>query len=756
MDHHEPPAKKTPRKPKAPKPSRAAGAGSPLFGPSTPDTVARLQRFAGNSAVSSALQRSQILPSGTGSPLESGTRREMETALGADFGDVRVHEGAEADKAAKDVGAAAFTVGSDIVFSGDRYSPGTSAGRELLAHELTHVRQQRLGPVSGTDRGDGLLVSNPADHEEQEAARTGATVAAGSVATPVAGSPGVAGRPVVQTVPTVTKVVALAAVGVGKSVTVTATAAGTGKLTWTLTGAPAGVTISPLTARTARVTATAGSVAGAGASFTVNAALAATPADNAVSGAVALAGVTKLAFTPAPAFPAIPAPMTATGPVGTGEPNRDGVTGNTVTVAATTAPAGRPVTVTLPAPAGHAVAGTTITPGATTGKLVVRAIDTGTGAGFDKAMFINPVPKKVTSVGPPQTFPGAPYGSINMIKFSASDSSSPLTRGVGETITAGGVDDLQLVPVVNGGPNPNPKLPTTVSAAFWNDQNTTPAAHPTVKSLVDVNKFVGPGVAKPLPAVTKFRQGFHWLSWTGVPNYSSEFDTGFHRRSLVKAGAGFQFVTEQVFPGGSAAPKNDGYLGNPLINFTAVTVAPKVPAAAALAADGVATADVTMTSSVAGRSVNWFLVSGPIMFTGGAAALPLATPVNIQGGTVAGPSKLRGEDTVFPNRQFVGTVPLVAVTMSALAGGSAKVPAGALTNTFTFNAQPGGRTVTPTIDAASAAKGVTAAVAVPGPTATAPRTVTVTRPAGFTGTVTVTVTDSVLAAKTAKRTFRFL
>ncbi|MEQ0563477.1 DUF4157 domain-containing protein [Amycolatopsis sp. NEAU-NG30] len=790
MDHHEPPAKKPPRRPKAAKPSRVPEPESPLFGPSTPDTVTRLQRAAGNSAVTSALQRSQLLPSGTGRPLERGTRREMETALGADFGDVRIHQGADADRAAKDVGAAAFTVGSDIVFSGDRYSPGTSAGRELLAHELTHVRQQRLGPVSGTDRGDGVLVSDPADHEEQEAARTGAAVAAGSVAavgssgvaartgatpvtgspsvaartgaaagsvaTPVSGSLGVAGRPVVQTVPTVTKVVAPAAVGVGKSVTVTATAAGTGKLTWTLTGAPAGVTIAPLTARTARITATAGSVAGAGANFTVKAALAATPADNAVSGAVALAGVTKLAFTPVPAFPAIPAPMSATGPVDTGEPNRDGVTGNTVTVTATTAPAGRPVTVTLPAPAGHAVAGTTITPGATTGKLVVRATDTGTGASLDKAMFVNPVPKKVISVGPPQTFPGAPYGSINMIKFSASDSASPLTRGVGETITAGGVDDLQLVPIVNGGPNPNPKLPTTVSASFWNDQNTTPAANAIVKSLVDVNKFVGPGVAKPLPAVTKFRQGFHWLSWTGVPNYSAEFDTGFHRRSLVKAGAGFQFVTEQVFPGGSAAPKKDAYAGNPLINFTAVTVAPKAPAAAALAADGVATADVTMTSSVAGRSVNWFLVSGPMMFTGAAAGLPLATPVNVQGGTVAGPAKLRGEDTVFPNRQFVGTVPLAAVTVSALAGGSAKVPAGALTNTFTFTAQPGGRTITPTVDAASAAKGVTAAVAVPGPAAAAPRTVTVTRPAGFTGVVTVTVTDSVLAAKTAKRTFRFL
>jgi hypothetical protein len=721
--------------------------------------VARLQRLAGNAVVSDALQRSDVLPSGSGRPLDAGTRRTMETALGADFGDVRIHQGADADKAAKAVGATAFTVGADVVFSGDRYAPGTSEGQELLAHELTHVRQQRQGAVSGTDRGDGVLVSDPADPQEQEASRAAAAVSAGSADTaarPVAGNLSAGGRPVVQTVPKVTAVVAPAAVGVGKTATVTATAAGTGKLAWTLTGAPAGVTIAPVGTRSARITATAGSLAGAGTAFTVKAALAATPADNAVSGAVVLAGVTKLAFTPVPAFPAIPAPMGATGPANTGEPNRDGVTGNTVTVAVTTAPAGRPVTLTLPAPAGHAIAGTTITPGATTGKLGVRAKDNGTGAIFDKSFFINPVPKKVTSVGPPQTFPGTPYGSINMIKFSASDSASPLTRGVGETITAGGVDDLQLVPVVNGGPNPNPKLATTVSASFWNDQNTTPFTNATVKTLVDVNKFVGPGAAKSLPAVTKLRQGFHWLSWTGVPNYSSEFDTGFHRRSLVKSGAGFKFVTEQVFPGGTAPVKKDGYAGNPLIKFTGVTVTPKVPKAAALAADGVATADVTMTSSVAARSLNWFLVSGPIMFTGGAAALPLATPVNIQGGTVAGPSKLRGEDTVFPNRQFVGTVPLVAVTLSALAAGVPKVPVGTLTNTFTFNARPGGRTIAATVDAAAAAAGVAAAVAVPGVAAAPARTVTVTRPAAFVGTVTVTVTDSVLAAKLAKRTFRFL
>jgi hypothetical protein len=242
-----------------------------------------------------------------------------------------------------------------------------------------------------------------------------------------------------------------------------------------------------------------------------------------------------------------------------------------------------------------------------------------------------------------------------------------------------------------------------------------------------------------------------------VPNYSSEFDVGFHRRSLVKAGAGFQFVTEQVFPAGAAPVKKDAYAGNPLIKFTAVTVAPKVPlAAGGLAADGVATADVTMVSSVAGRSVNWFLVSGPTMFTGAVAALPLATPANVQGGTAPGPTKVRGEDTVFPNRQFTGIVPLLPVTISPLAGGLASVPAGTAATTFTFNAAPGGRTINASVDGTAAAAGVVVAVATPGGAPAAARTVTVTRPLAFKGTVTVTVTDNTLAAKTARRNVKFL
>jgi hypothetical protein len=127
-----------------------------------------LQRLAGNAA----LQRSPVLDvvgSGGGSPLDEDTRTDMEGRLGHDFSNVRVHTGGQADESARSVSAQAFTVGSDIVFASGRYDPGSDAGKHMLAHELTHVVQQRSGPVDGTDAGDGVRVSDPSDRFEREA-----------------------------------------------------------------------------------------------------------------------------------------------------------------------------------------------------------------------------------------------------------------------------------------------------------------------------------------------------------------------------------------------------------------------------------------------------------------------------------------------------------------------------------------------------------------------------------------------------------
>ena len=134
----------------------------------------RLQREAGNEAVSELVeeQRSPVLDvvESGGSPLEPAVRTDMESRLGHDFGDVRVHTDAAAHASAKSVGAHAYTVGNNVVFQRDAYDPGSQAGRTTIAHELTHVVQQRTGPVDGTPAGGGVSLSDPGDRFERAAA----------------------------------------------------------------------------------------------------------------------------------------------------------------------------------------------------------------------------------------------------------------------------------------------------------------------------------------------------------------------------------------------------------------------------------------------------------------------------------------------------------------------------------------------------------------------------------------------------------
>ncbi len=101
-----------------------------------------------------------------GVPLESGTRRTMERELGGNFSGVRMHVD---KKAAESVQAAAFTVGNDIVVHPNHFSPGSLQAQRTLAHELTHVKQQAAGPVSGNPHPAGVNVSDPSDRFETEA-----------------------------------------------------------------------------------------------------------------------------------------------------------------------------------------------------------------------------------------------------------------------------------------------------------------------------------------------------------------------------------------------------------------------------------------------------------------------------------------------------------------------------------------------------------------------------------------------------------
>jgi Domain of unknown function (DUF4157) len=143
-----------------------------------------LQRLTGNQAVSRLLRMTETegaeLSSGVeerinaarggGAPLATDVRAQMERSFATDFGRVRVHTGAEAHALNRDVGGRAFTTGSDVFFAGGEYRPGTSSGRELIAHELAHVVQQDGATVHGKlelGRAD-----DPLEAEADEAARS--------------------------------------------------------------------------------------------------------------------------------------------------------------------------------------------------------------------------------------------------------------------------------------------------------------------------------------------------------------------------------------------------------------------------------------------------------------------------------------------------------------------------------------------------------------------------------------------------------
>jgi hypothetical protein len=136
--------------------------------------VAHLQAVAGNAGVARLLDddapdKVRSVLSRSGEALEPGVAADMSSRLGADLSDVRIHRDALASESAQAVNANAYTVGSDIVFQSGQYDPVSPSGQRTLAHELTHVVQQRAGAVDGTEVGGGLSLSHPADRFEREA-----------------------------------------------------------------------------------------------------------------------------------------------------------------------------------------------------------------------------------------------------------------------------------------------------------------------------------------------------------------------------------------------------------------------------------------------------------------------------------------------------------------------------------------------------------------------------------------------------------
>ena len=167
-------AKATPQRPAAKPAPAPVSAGNEMGGvmleltitdplTASPQQIMQLQQRVGNRAVQrlldGAIQRRAAVGAeggdldsglqdqidraqGGGQPLDRKAGAQIGGALGADFSGVRVHADSKSDTLNRSLNAKAFTLGSDIFFSQGAYNPGSSNGKQLLAHELTHVAQQ--------------------------------------------------------------------------------------------------------------------------------------------------------------------------------------------------------------------------------------------------------------------------------------------------------------------------------------------------------------------------------------------------------------------------------------------------------------------------------------------------------------------------------------------------------------------------------------------------------------------------------------
>jgi hypothetical protein len=110
------------------------------------EKVHRKETGAKEEGTSSSFDRYVSSLDASGEPLPESTRQFFEPRFGKDFSDVRLHRDAKAASSAQSIQALAYTSGSNIVFNAGQYAPESTEGKKLLAHELTHVVQQKKAP----------------------------------------------------------------------------------------------------------------------------------------------------------------------------------------------------------------------------------------------------------------------------------------------------------------------------------------------------------------------------------------------------------------------------------------------------------------------------------------------------------------------------------------------------------------------------------------------------------------------------------
>lgn len=118
-------------------------------------SASSIQRKANASPARAGTQVVDDVLSSGGQPLDATARSFFEPRFGYDFSRVRVHTNDRAAESAKALNARAYTVGEHVVFAARQFSLGTGAGRQLMAHELTHVIQQgRADDTSQSEHAD--------------------------------------------------------------------------------------------------------------------------------------------------------------------------------------------------------------------------------------------------------------------------------------------------------------------------------------------------------------------------------------------------------------------------------------------------------------------------------------------------------------------------------------------------------------------------------------------------------------------------
>jgi hypothetical protein len=626
----------------------------------SPDEDAIDRRMA--EAVESRLAHSK----GAGETIPESVRRQMESAFGADFSQVRVHTNQNAVQMNRDLGAKAFTHGSDIYFNADRYSPATASGRELLAHELTHVVQQSGGAVRrrGTD---------------------GAAKA---------GGPEVSRGPrgdLVQRAPNVTGLNGPAemAAAQGKRANLSAVAPRVTVIDWSFQGANNGAVLGGGAGRTNTLTAPAGSTGG---QITVRAADHANPAADFFDLNVNLVEVQQPTFAFAPAMPAF-------APANTMDAS---VCGNTATAAAVTAPAGRPLTFSIVGnPLGATIAPATgvITPSVTqTGNIRVRATDNAVrDARNEQTLTIQAHPTGITRTAI-ATFPipaarGGPYGAVYTHNFNSSGGSIANVMVSERVFCGNGPFNCAGLPVLPG--NLSARAGTLqdfirTGAAGINANNFLPSPpNPGLPQVMDTPQILywrsdqcSAGPAAP-PAAAP---ADHWVPFVNVPI----------KATLLRIGANLFFQTSD----NGVATRPEPYIGPAL-------AAPGAPAASACApgeglsnmtfTPGVVGADGSPLSTMAGtvqvrpggNQITWTF-PGPNL---GANIVAQGNPALFSAGTTAGQVRVRAALTATPACFTEGWLKMQEVEIGpAIRFSPGTVRAGAATRA-TVATKPGPRIV---------------------------------------------------------------